>query len=93
MLSKKVLTRIVILESSYEEGVDVVATWAIRLLRDNVKRRVGISALRGRRSAVVVAVITRQCRVSILVVPPVAPGNVRRRTARALRRLACALAD
>lgn len=86
---KEVLAKGVI---SYEKGVDVVARDALvirRLLRDDVERRIaGVPAPRGRRSAVVIAIVIPQRRV--LIFPPsrpIVPGNVGRRAARALRTL------
>lgn len=80
---------------SYEKGVDIVASGALairrRLLRDNVERRItDVPAPRGRRSAVVIAIVISQRRV--LTFPSmhrsIVPGNVRRRAARALRTFA-----
>lgn len=77
---------------SYEKGVDVVASGALvirRLLRDNVERRIaGVPAARGRRSAVVIAIVVPRRRV--LTFPssrPIVPGSVGRRAARAFRTL------
>lgn len=43
---------------SYEKGVAVIALVIRRLLRDNVERRIaGVPAARGRRSAIVIAII------------------------------------
>lgn len=78
---------------SYEKGVDVVASDALairRLLRDNVERQIaGVPTPRGRRSAVVIAIVILQGRV--LTLPSsrsIVPGNVRRRAARAFRTFA-----
>lgn len=86
---KKILIKAMI---SYEKRVDVVASDTLvirRLLRDNVERRAG--APRGRRFAVVIAIIISQRR--FLTFPSsrsIVPGNVRRRAARAFRTFACA---
>lgn len=76
---------------SYEKGVHVVASGAraICLLRDNVERRIaGVPAPRGRRSAIVIAIVILQRRVlSFPTSRSIVPRNIRRRAARAFRTL------